>query len=61
MLLKKRTHTLKAHLIIPKLSRADLAEFMLKQIANDTFLPKTPEVMYCIRFLLRRNSHGTES
>jgi putative NADH-flavin reductase len=37
---------LRARSIIPHFSRADLAEFMLKQLTDDTFLHKTPEVMY---------------
>jgi len=37
---------LPARAIIPQFSRADLAEFMLKQLANDTFLEKAAEVMY---------------
>jgi putative NADH-flavin reductase len=37
---------LRARAIIPHFSRADLAEFMLKHLADDTFLHKTPEVMY---------------
>jgi putative NADH-flavin reductase len=47
-----RTHTyrsgehLKARGIIPQFSRADLAEFMLKQVSDDTFLEKAAEVMY---------------
>jgi putative NADH-flavin reductase len=32
--------------IIPQFSRADLAEFMLKQLDDDTFLDKAAEVMY---------------
>jgi putative NADH-flavin reductase len=32
--------------IIPEISRADLAEFMLKQLADDTFLRKAVSVMY---------------
>lgn len=37
---------LPARAIIPQFSRADLAEFMLKQLADDTFLDKAAEVMY---------------
>src|SRR5205807_9565946 len=37
---------LRARAIIPQFSRADLAEFMLKQLADDTFLDKAAEVMY---------------
>lgn len=32
--------------IIPRFSRTDLAEFLLQQLAQDTFLHKAPEVMY---------------
>jgi hypothetical protein len=32
--------------MMPTLSRADLADFMLKQLVDGTFLHKTPEVMY---------------
>src|SRR5215472_5765047 len=37
---------LRARAIIPQFSRADLAEIMLKQLADDTFLDKAVEVMY---------------
>jgi len=37
---------LKADSVIPKLSRADLADFMLNQLRENTFLYKMPEVMY---------------
>jgi putative NADH-flavin reductase len=37
---------LKTNAIIPRISRADLADFMLKQLTDDTFLRKTPRVMY---------------
>jgi putative NADH-flavin reductase len=37
---------LRARSIIPQLSRADLAEFMLKQLADNPFLHKAPGVMY---------------
>ena len=37
---------LRARTIIPQFSRADLAEFMLKQLADDRFLDKAAEVMY---------------
>jgi putative NADH-flavin reductase len=37
---------LKTNAIVPRISRADLADFMLKQLTDDTFLRKTPEVMY---------------
>jgi putative NADH-flavin reductase len=32
--------------LLPKISRADLADFMLKQLADDTFVRRTPTVMY---------------
>ena len=37
---------LRARAIIPQFSRADLAEFMLKQLDDNTFLDKAAEVMY---------------
>jgi putative NADH-flavin reductase len=37
---------LPARAIIPHFSRADLAEFMLKQLADDRFLEKAAAVMY---------------
>jgi len=37
---------LKANSVIPKISRADLADFMLKQLREGTFVHKTPQVMY---------------
>ena len=35
-----------ANAIIPAISRADVAEFMLKQVTDDTYLRKAPAVMY---------------
>ena len=35
-----------ANSIIPTISRADVADFMLKQLAGDTYLRKAPGVMY---------------
>ncbi len=32
--------------IVPRISRADLAEFMLRQLTEDTHVRKTPAVMY---------------
>lgn len=32
--------------IIPTISRADVADFMLKQLTDDAFLQKAPGVMY---------------
>jgi putative NADH-flavin reductase len=37
---------LRARAIIPQFSRADLAEFILKQLADDSYLDKAAEVMY---------------
>ena len=37
---------LPARAIIPHFSRADLAEFMLKQLSDETYLDKAAEVMY---------------
>jgi putative NADH-flavin reductase len=35
-----------ANSIIPTISRADVADFMLKQLTDDTYLHKAPAVMY---------------
>jgi len=35
-----------ANSIIPTISRADVADFMLKQLTGDTYLHKAPSVMY---------------
>jgi uncharacterized protein YbjT (DUF2867 family) len=35
-----------ATMMIPRISRADLAEFMLRQLRSDTYVRKTPAVMY---------------
>ena len=32
--------------VIPRISRADLAEFMLRQVSDKTYVRKTPAVMY---------------
>jgi putative NADH-flavin reductase len=32
--------------VIPRISRADLAAFMLRQLSEDTYVRKTPTVMY---------------
>jgi hypothetical protein len=32
--------------MVPTISRADVAEFMLKQVTDDTYLRKAPAVMY---------------
>jgi putative NADH-flavin reductase len=37
---------IEANAVIPTLSRADLAEFMLLQLAADTYVHRTPAVMY---------------
>ena len=37
---------IEATLVIPRVSRADLAEFMLRQLNTDTHLRGTPAVMY---------------
>jgi putative NADH-flavin reductase len=35
-----------ARMVVPRVSRADLAEFMLDQLNCDTYLRRTPAVMY---------------
>lgn len=35
-----------ARALVPKISRSDLAEFMLNQLDNDSYLHRTPTVMY---------------
>jgi putative NADH-flavin reductase len=37
---------IQATMVIPRVSRADLAEFMLGQLNGDTYLRRTPAVMY---------------
>lgn len=37
---------IQATLVVPRVSRADLAEFMLGQLNGDTYLHRTPAVMY---------------
>jgi putative NADH-flavin reductase len=37
---------LQATSMIPRISRADLAEFMLHQLDGDIYLRRTPAVMY---------------
>ena len=37
---------IEAKSLIPTISRADLADFMLQQVTDDTYLRKTPGVMY---------------
>ena len=32
--------------LFPRISRADLADFMLTQLADDTFVRRTPTIMY---------------
>jgi uncharacterized protein YbjT (DUF2867 family) len=37
---------IQATLVVPRVSRADLAEFMLRQLNGDTYVGRTPAVMY---------------
>ena len=37
---------IRADTIIPTISRADMADFMLKQLSDDTYLGKALGVMY---------------
>jgi putative NADH-flavin reductase len=37
---------IRAASVIPRISRADVADFMLRQISDDTYLNRTPAVMY---------------
>ena len=37
---------IRATSIVPRISRADLVEFMLRQLTEDTYVRKTPAVMY---------------
>jgi putative NADH-flavin reductase len=37
---------LEARAVIPTIARADLAEFMLKQLTDDRYLCQTPSLMY---------------
>jgi hypothetical protein len=37
---------LESHSFIPQIARADLADFMLAQLGEGTFVHKIPEVMY---------------
>jgi putative NADH-flavin reductase len=37
---------IQATMMIPRVSRADLADFMLGQLTSDTYLRKTPAIMY---------------
>ena len=37
---------IQATLVVPRVSRADLAEFMLRQLNGDTYVRRTPAVMY---------------
>jgi hypothetical protein len=37
---------IRATSIIPRISRSDLADFMLRQLEDDTYVRKTPAVMY---------------
>jgi putative NADH-flavin reductase len=35
-----------ARSVVPRISRADLADFMLRQLGEDTYVRKTPAIMY---------------
>jgi putative NADH-flavin reductase len=37
---------IQATLVVPRVSRADLAEFMLRQLNGDTYVRRTPAIMY---------------
>jgi uncharacterized protein YbjT (DUF2867 family) len=37
---------IQATLVVPRVSRADLAEFMLRQLNGETYMRRTPAVMY---------------
>jgi putative NADH-flavin reductase len=37
---------IQATMVVPRVSRADLAEFMLVQLNGDTYLCRTPAIMY---------------
>jgi putative NADH-flavin reductase len=37
---------IRAASVIPRISRADVADFMLRQISDDTYVHRTPAVMY---------------
>jgi hypothetical protein len=37
---------LKPGALLPRISRADVAEFMLNQLTDDTFVHHTPSVMH---------------
>ena len=37
---------IQAAMVCPRVSRADLADFMLDQLTSDTYLGKTPAIMY---------------
>ena len=39
-------HAIRADTIIPTISRADMADFMLKRLSDDTYLGKALGVMY---------------
>jgi putative NADH-flavin reductase len=32
--------------VVPRISRADVADFMLRQLGEDTYVRKTPAIMY---------------
>jgi putative NADH-flavin reductase len=37
---------IRATMVVPRVSRADLAEFMVGQLHGDTYLRRTPAIMY---------------
>jgi hypothetical protein len=37
---------IRATSVVPRISRADLADFMLRQLGEDTYVRKTPAIMY---------------
>jgi putative NADH-flavin reductase len=37
---------IRAMSVVPRISRADLADFMLRQLGEDTYVRKTPAIMY---------------
>ena len=49
-----------ANSIIPAISRADVAEFMLKQVTDDTYLRKAPAVTYLEAVLWVSTAAGRE-
>jgi putative NADH-flavin reductase len=43
---------IRATSLLPRISRADLADFMLRQLSDDTYVRKTPAVMYWSRVVV---------